>query len=614
MRIDTFFTELKRRNVYKVAVAYAVVGWLLVQVTTQVFPIFEIPNWALRLIVLAIIIGFPIALVIAWAFELTPEGIKHTQDVNLSDKRVSKKRTWIYVTLIGAALSVALFFVGRLSAPRSGASPTGPTEKSIAVLPFVNMSADKENEFFADGLSEEILNSLARIDGMRVVGRTSSFQFKGKAEDLRAIGQKLGAANVLEGSVRREGQRARITAQLVRTSDGTHLWSQTYDRTLTDTLAVQLNIAEQVAAVLDVVLDDKQREKMRAAGVKNVDAFIDYEKGLKLYADAHNPARSNNVIDGLRAAKKEFDNAIALAPGFSQAYFAAGDLYDHIIIADDRPDAERRDAQQQLLHYLELAAANSHDEQQRLLTLADRQLVDDDWHGLAARIDAALRAPGCSAPDWLPVFASIFGYGDLIEDLGARISVCDPLNAINFNNRVRAALAAGKPERALTILAAAERANSSTRAQSAFRVQALLISGHVDQAKAELSKLEPTGEEYCRARLMVGLATGESAAGIHAALQGVDRSKSLYKMWKMNDLIEAALTGDRATANRLAAEIDKQAGSGLVLAVIVSSSLCGAPFDLEATPRFKARLAESGLPWPPIQALKLPPRTVTSNP
>ena len=452
--------------------AYAVVAWLLMQVASQIFPFFEIPNWAVRLVVLAIVIGFPIALVIAWAFELTPEGIKHTEDVDLSDKRVSKNRTWIYVTLIGAALSVALFFVGRLSAPSSGASPTGPPEKSIAVLPFVNMSADKENEFFADGLSEEILNSLARIDGMRVVGRTSSFQFKGKAEDLRAIGQKLGAANVLEGSVRREGERARITAQLVRTSDGIHLWSQTYDRTLTDTLAVQLNIAEQVAGVLDVVLDDKQRGEMRAAGVKNVDAFIDYEKGLKLYADAHNPARSHNVIDGLRAANKEFDNAIALEPGFSQAYFAAADLYDHIILADDRPEAERLDAQRQALHYLELSAANSHDEQQRLLTLADRQLVDDDWHGLAARIDAALRAPGCSAPDWLPVFASIFGYGDLIEDLGARVSVCDPLNAINFNTRVRAALAAGKPERALAILTAAEKANSGTPPRSAYRVEA----------------------------------------------------------------------------------------------------------------------------------------------
>ncbi len=449
---------------------------------------------------------------------------------------------------------------------------------------------------------------------MRVVGRTSSFQFKGKTDDLRSIGEKLGAANVLEGSVRREGERARITAQLIRTSDGIHLWSQTYDRTLTDTLAVQLDIAEQVARVLDVVLDDKQREEMRTAGVKNVDAFIDYEKGLKLYADAHNPAKSYNVIDGLRAANKEFDNAIALEPGFSQAYFAAGDLYDHIIVADDRTDEERRDAQRQLLHYLELSAANSHDEQQRLLTLADRQLVDDDWHGLAARIDAALRAPGCSAPDWLPVFASIFGYGDLIEDLCARVSVCDPLNVINFNNRNRAALASGKPERALAVLREAEKANAGTPTSSAFRVQAFVMSGHMDEAKAELAKLEPTGENYYRARLMFGLATGESATSLHAALQGVDRSKSIYKMWKMTDVVEAALMGDRATANRLAAEIDKQPGSGLVLAVIAADSLCGAPFDLEATPNFKARLAESGLPWPPGPAIKFPARAAASKP
>jgi adenylate cyclase len=615
MNPRNFFAELKRRNVYKVAVAYAVVGWLLVQVTTQVFPIFEIPNWALRLIVLAIIIGFPIALVIAWAFELTPEGLKRTEDVDLTAAaQRPRHRAWIFVVIIAGAMSLGLFFLGRMTVPTKESGVNEVSSKSIAVLPFVNMSSDKENEFFADGLSEEILNSLARIDGMRVVGRTSSFQFKGKAEDLRAIGQKLGVANVLEGSVRRDGQRSRITAQVVRTSDGIHLWSQTYDRTLTDTLAVQLNIAEQVAGVLDVVLDDKQRGEMRAAGVRNVDAFIGYEKGLKLYADAHNPARSHNVIDGLRAANKEFDNAIALEPGFSQAYFAAADLYDHIILADDRSDAERRDAQRQVLHYLELAAANSHDEQQRLLTLVDRQLVDEDWHGLAARIDAALRAPGCSAPDWLPVFACIFGYGDLIEDLGARVSVCDPLNAVNFNTRVRAALAAGKPERALAILTAGEKANSGTPPRNAYRVQALVMLGHVDEAKIELSKLEPAGENYYRARLMFGLATGESAASIHAALQGVDRSKSLYKLWKMNDVVEAALMGDRATANRLAAEIDTQPGGGLILAVIAADSLCGAPFDLEATPYFKARLAESGLPWPPIQALKLPSRTAASNP
>jgi TolB-like protein len=613
-----FFAELKRRNVYKVAVAYAVVGWLVIQVSSTVLPTFHAPEWVVQTLVVIVAIGFPIALVIAWAFEATPQGIKRTEVADaMPETARPKKHAWIYVVIVGGALSAVVFFAGRYTAHNESGAAAKKNEhnstapempaKSIAVLPFVNMSAEKENEFFADGLSEEILNSLARIDGMLVVGRTSSFQFKGKEVDLRTIGERLGVANVLEGSVRREGQRARITAQLIRASDGIHLWSETYDRTLTDTLAVQLDIAEKVAGVLDVVLDDKQREEMRTSGVKNVDAFIAYEKGMKLYADAHNPARSHNVIDGLRAANKEFDDAIALEPGFSQAYFAAADLYDHIIMADDRPDAERRDAQRQALHYLELSAANSHDEQQRLLTLADRQLVDDDWHGLAARIDAALRAPGCNSPNWLPVFASVFGYGDLIEDLGARVSVCDPLNTINFNSRVRGALAARKPELALTILTAAEKANSSAP-RSASRVQALVMSGQVDEAKVELAKLEPVGENYCRARLIFGLATGESAASIHAALQGVDRTKSLYKVWKINDVIEAALTGDRATANRLAGEIDTQPGGGLILAVIAADGLCGAPFDLEATPHFKAKLAESGLTWPPAQAMTFPSR------
>ena len=611
----SFFTELKRRNVLRAAAFYAASAWLLVQVATQVFPLFHVAEWVMQWIVLVACIGLPFAMVFSWFYEWTPQGLKLESEIppneSITHRTGRKLDRWIMAIL---ALAVVLLLADKLVLRRdTSKTELAPASKSIAVLPFVNMTSDKENEFFADGLSEEILNSLARIDGMRVVGRTSSFQFKGKTEDLRSIGEKLGAATVLEGSVRREGQRARITAQLIHTSDGIHLWSETYDRTLTDTLAVQLDIAEQVAGVLDVVLDDKQRGEMRAAGVKNVDAFIAYQKGLKLYAEAHDPAHSHSVIDGLRAANKEFDKAVALEPGFSQPYFAAADLYDHIILADDRPHDERLDAQRNALHYLELSAANSHNEQERLLTLADRQLVDDDWHGLAARIDGALRAPGCSAPDWLPVFASIFGYGDLIEDLGARVSVCDPLNAINFNSRVRSALASGKPELALTILAAAEKAKGGTPTPSAYRVEALVMLGRLDDAKTELARVEPFGENYCRALLLVGLAAGESAASIHARLQAVDRSHSLYKMWQMNDVIEAALTGDRATANRIAGEIDARPGGGLVLAVIASDSLCGAPFDLDATPNFKARLAESGLPWPPLQALKLPPQTVAAS-
>ena len=615
----SLFTELKRRNVLRAAAFYAASAWLLVQVATQVFPFFHIAEWVVRWIVAAAAIGFPFALLFSWFYEWTPHGLHRESEVapNESITRHTGKKLdrWIIAIL---ALAVVMLltnqFVLRTDA-NAGAGKRGTTssDKSIAVLPFVNMTADKENEFFADGLSEEILNSLARIDGMQVVGRTSSFQFKGKTEDLRAIGEKLGVANVLEGSVRSVGERARITAQLIRTSDGIHLWSETYDRTLTDTLAVQVDIAEQVAAVLNVVLDDKQRARMRAEGVKNVDAFIAYQKGLKLYADAHDPAKSHSVIDGLRLANKEFDRAISLEPGFSQAYFAAADLYDHILLADDRPQSERLEAQQAALHYLQLAAANSHDEQQRLLTLADRQLVSDDWHGLAANIEAALKHPGCSAPDWLPVFASAFGYGDLFEDLGARVSVCDPLNVINFNSRARAALASGQPQRALDILAAAERARGGAPVPSAFRVQALVMLGRIDEAKAQAAAMSPTDESYYKAQVFAGTAAGENPASIHARLKNVDRSHSIYKMQGLTDTIEAVLSGDRAEANRRAAALDAQPAGPFILSVLTADCLHGAPFDLEATPNFKARLAEAGLPWPPAPAIKFPPRAAESK-
>src|SRR5438093_4707326 len=195
MNLEKFFTELKRRNVYKVAVAYAVVGWLLVQIATQVFPFFEIPNWAVRLIVLLIVIGFPIALVIAWAFELTPEGIKRTEDVDPFDSRSGqvlavsarqpRKHAWIFVVIVGAALSVSLFFIGRyIGRTTPSAARTELPAKSIAVLPFDNLSRDPDNAFFAEGVQDEILSRLAKVADLKVIARTSTQRFKSATENL----------------------------------------------------------------------------------------------------------------------------------------------------------------------------------------------------------------------------------------------------------------------------------------------------------------------------------------------------------------------------------------------------------------------------------------------
>src|SRR5881392_2563802 len=264
MKSGSFFGELKRRNVYKVAVAYAVVGWLLIQVATQVFPFLDIPNWAIRFVIFVTALGFPVALIIAWAFELTPEGIKRTEAADAAQQH-SRGFIWIAVVVIAATLSLGLFSLGRYTAGTSMPQSSGPAttsnpQKSIAVLPLVNTSGDPSNEYFSDGLSEELIAVLAKIPDLRVIGRSSSFLFKGKSGDSGAIGQKLGVAHLIEGSVRKQGERVRIVAELINAPDGRSIWSETYDRELKDVFAVQEEIARAVAEQMKVrLLGEKTR-------------------------------------------------------------------------------------------------------------------------------------------------------------------------------------------------------------------------------------------------------------------------------------------------------------------------------------------------------------------
>src|SRR5437870_5486497 len=248
MKIDNFLSELKRRNVYKVAVAYIVAGWALSQGIAQVFPVFDIPNWVIRLLVLLIIIGLPISLVLAWTFEITPEGIKRTEDVDLvAAAQQPKKRTWIFVVIIGALVSVGLFLLGRYSARTATASPAGITNKSIAVLPFDNLSRDPDNAYFCEGVQDEILTRLAKVADLKVISRTSTQHFKSTPDNLPQIAKQLGVAHILEGSVQKSGDAVRVNVQLIKAANDSHLWADTFDRKLTDIFSVESEVAKAIA-------------------------------------------------------------------------------------------------------------------------------------------------------------------------------------------------------------------------------------------------------------------------------------------------------------------------------------------------------------------------------
>src|SRR5262249_7273671 len=278
MNLPNFFAELKRRNVYKVAIAYAVIAWLLMQIATQVFPFLEIPNWAIRLVIMLLALGFPIALIIAWAFELTPEGLKRTEVADRELAKPSRNKAWIYVVIIAAALSVGLFFVGRYSV-LDRAMTNGVPEKSIAVLPFENLSEDKANAYFADGIQEEILTRLAKIADLKVISRTSTQQLQSKPANLSEIAKQLAVVNIVEGSVQRSANQVRVNAQLIKAATGAHLWADTFDRKLIDIFTVESEIATRIADTLQAKLTSSEKTAIAKRPTANAEAYELYLKG-----------------------------------------------------------------------------------------------------------------------------------------------------------------------------------------------------------------------------------------------------------------------------------------------------------------------------------------------
>jgi TolB-like protein/Flp pilus assembly protein TadD len=313
-----FFIELKRRNVYKVAVAYAVVGWLVIQVSSTVLPAFHAPEWVVQTLMVLVAIGLPIALVIAWAFELTPEGLKRTEIADAIQQK-SKSRAWIYVVMLGTAISLGLFFLGRYTmSPGSSLTGAGHSsqasipEKSVAVLPFENLSSDKENTYFVVGIQDEILTRLAKIGALKVISRSSTQQYQTKPGNLRDVGEQLGVANILEGSVQKSNDQVRVNVQLINATNDAHLWAESYDRKLTDLFTVESDIATAIADTLQAKLTGQEKISIAKKPTANPEAYELYVKGRFFW--------NKRTADDLRRSIEYFHQAIERDPNYALAY------------------------------------------------------------------------------------------------------------------------------------------------------------------------------------------------------------------------------------------------------------------------------------------------------
>src|SRR5210317_2649342 len=328
----SLFAELKRRNVFRVGIAYALAGWVVLQAADFALDLIDAPNWVIQVFVIAVAAGLPLALVFAWAYEMTPEGIRREKKVDPGQSITRTTGRKLDRMIIGLLLLVIVllgvervFFAGSLR--DDAAAPTVAevdVPKSIAVLPFADMSQSQDQGWFADGLAEEILNALVKVPDLQVAARTSSFQYKGSKQSISEIASELGVAHVLEGSIRSGANRIRVTAQLIRASDGFHLWSQNYDRDVDDMIGIQEDLAFNIANALETSMDPQALAEMAQVGTASVDAYREYLRGVEGVLDALN---SSHGAELQRAAYEHFERARSIDPGFADAHFRAANYW-----------------------------------------------------------------------------------------------------------------------------------------------------------------------------------------------------------------------------------------------------------------------------------------------
>jgi TolB-like protein/Flp pilus assembly protein TadD len=441
----SLIAELKRRNVFRVGAAYAIVAWLLLEVASVIFPGLHLPDWTLTFLIVLVVAGFPLALIVAWAFELTPEGIKRETVVDRTESvrhSTGRKLDFAIIGLLGLAvvyLAVDKFVLEQAEVTAESVA----REKSIAVLPFVNMSSDPEQEYFSDGLSEEILNLLAKVPGLKVIARTSSFAFKGKNEDVRTIGQALGVSTVLEGSVRKSTDRVRVTAQLIDVESGAHLWSETYDRMMTDVFEMQDSVASEILDALQIHVGTAPT---RGRPTENTEAY-------SLFLMGRAAVNRNDGPTAGEFARK----AIELDPTFAQAHELLARSFWYAGSAMDAADAQRGT--------FDAAAKALAIDPSLLIAQALRISADVEDYSYAKDIEALERIlreepNDAGAAGMLTYNLVSNGYFEESLEIAEHLVEVDPLSAGAHNSLYQSLMSNGRRGQALASLRLAEQLDS----------------------------------------------------------------------------------------------------------------------------------------------------------
>jgi len=616
----SFIEELKRRNVFRVGIAYAISAWVLLQIVDLVLDNISAPDWVMQVFMLALAVGFPIAIIVAWAFEMTPDGIKKEKDVDRSNSITpqtgQKLNRSIIIVLV---IALAWFAWERFGSSPPGSIPTesestaktetvtdqAETAKSIAVLPFVAMSNGPDDEYFADGLTEEILNSLAQLPELLVTARTSAFHFKGQDINVQEIADALGVKHVVEGSVRRSGQRLRVTAQLIRAEDGFHLWSENYDSTSEDSIGVQEDIAEKIAQAMDVVMNDEKREAMRRAGLRDVEAFIIYQKGLGFFHRAHGEI---DQVTGLQRANEYFDTVIERVPEFMQVYVDHSDLYVHTLLSDaiGEPmtgvtEEMKENAFQNATSDLTAAAQYARTASERHNTEFDLAFLNGNWRGMNGRVDKILNDQGCADSNWFDAFAIVYGFA---QPAMARVSeylACDPLVTGFWATLIRSQVWVGDSAGALETAALADQTAPGNWFNPII-ISTLVANGDFDEAEKTIAARFQDSDQARVYSIMVSAARNDQQKALELLAEMEQKAEKNGRQ----EFLVHAWTGDREFTNQMAAKVDQHPAGPLSLTLMALWCVCGAPWDLSATPNFAATLKEADLPWPPASPIKFP--------